>query len=165
MPGGIYVAYTGAAAEFAQLEVIANNIANSSTAGFRRDRTVFDTVLAAAMPYASVSDGTIDLSPGTPRLTGDPLHGSLDGEGFFVVEGEGGEPLYTRRGDFRLDASGRLVLPNGRLVLGAGGPITVSPGQPANLRGDGSIETGEGLESSVENSERVRLQVDLLYKF
>jgi flagellar basal body rod protein FlgG len=145
MPGGIYVAYTGAVAEFAQLEVIANNIANAGTAGFRRDRTVFDTVLAAAMPYASVSEGSIDRTPGTPRLTGNPLHGSLDGEGFFVVEGEGGEPFYTRRGDFRLDSGGRLVLPNGRRVLGQGGPITVTPGEPVYLRGDGSVETSQGL--------------------
>jgi flagellar basal body rod protein FlgG len=145
MAGGIYIAYTGAAAELAQLEIIANNIANASTAGFRRDRTAFDTVLAAAMPYASVAEGSIDLTPATPRLTGDPLHAALNGDGFFVVEGEGGEPLYTRRGDFRLNAGGQLVLPNGRPVLGEGGPLTVPPGQSARLRGDGGIETNDGL--------------------
>jgi flagellar basal body rod protein FlgG len=145
MPGGVYVAYTGAAAELAQLEVIANNIANADTAGFRRDRTVFDTVLAAAMPYAGVSEGSIDLTPGTPRLTGEPLHAALEEQGFFVVEGEGGEPLYTRRGDFRVDSQGRLVLPNGQAVLGEGGPIAIPAGQAASLRGDGAIETADGL--------------------
>jgi flagellar basal-body rod protein FlgF len=128
----------------AQLEVIANNIANASTSGYRRDRTHFDTVLAAAMPYASVVEGSIDLTPGTPRLTGEPLHAALDGEGFFVVEGEGGEPLYTRRGDFRLNAQGQLVLPNGRPVLGEGGPLAVPPGQAASLRTDGTLETNDG---------------------
>jgi flagellar basal body rod protein FlgG len=145
MAGGVYVAYTGAVAELAQLEVIANNIANADTAGFLRDRTIFDTVLAAAMPYAGVSEGSIDLSPGTPRLTGEPLHAALEEEGFFVVEGEGGEPLYTRRGDFRVDAQGRLVLPNGRPVLGEGGPIAIPAGQSANVTGDGAVETADGL--------------------
>ncbi len=144
MPGGIYVAYSGAAAQQAELEIIANNIANAATAGFRRDRTSFDTVLAAQLPYAGVSRGSIDFTPGTLQLTQNPLNVAIEGEGFFTVEGEGGEVLYTRRGDFRLNAAGELVLPNGRAVLGQGGPITVPVGLAVQIRADGQVETEEG---------------------
>jgi flagellar basal body rod protein FlgG len=145
MGDGIYVAYTGVEAELAELESIANNIANASTSGFRRDRTTFDTVLAAAMPFASIQSGAMDLTPGTPQLTGNPVHGALQGENaFFAVEGEGGEVLYTRRGDFRLDAQGRLVLPNGRPVLGEGGALSIPQGSSAQLRGDAVVETQAG---------------------
>ncbi len=145
MGDGIYVAYTGVEVELAQLESIANNIANASTAGFRRDRTTFDTILAAAMPFASIQSGAVDLTPGAQQITGNSLQAALQGENaFFAIEGEGGEVLYTRRGDFRLDAQGRLILPNGRVVLGEGGPLSVPPGSRAHLRGDAFLDTEAG---------------------
>ena len=145
MGDGLYVAFTGVKSELAELDSIANNIANANTAGFRRDRTTFDTVLAAAMPFASIQGGSIDLTPGTPQLTGNPLQAALEGDNvFFAVEGEGGEVLYTRRGDFRLDSQGQLIIPSGRPVLGDGGPLSIPPGSAANLRGDGSLETATG---------------------
>lgn len=144
MPDGVYIAYTGAAANQAHLETIANNVANASTAGFQRDQTVFDTVLAGTGAFARASSGQIDLSPGTHQLTKNPLNVAINGDGFFVVNAPDGGELYTKLGDFRLNSAGQLVLPNGLQVTGEGGSLSVSPGTPVELRGDGNVMTPDG---------------------
>jgi flagellar basal body rod protein FlgG len=142
---GPYIAYTGAAANLATLEVIANNVANADTTGFKRDRTLFDSVLGANMPFVRAESGAIDLRPGTARLTGIPLHAALQGDGFFVVRAtDGSGELLTRRGDFHLDGSGRLVLPNGEAVLGTSGDLAVPPGADIQIRSDGTVLTPDG---------------------
>ena len=142
MSSGIYVAYSGAVSTQADLEVIANNLANVSTAGFLRDRTVFDTVYGNTLGFARADGARVDLSPGTQQLTGDPLHAALDGDGFFAVVAPSGEELYTRRGDFHLD-NGRLVLPNGYAVQGQGGDLATNrPG--ARLDPDGRLFDVDG---------------------
>jgi len=144
MPTGIYIAYTGAISAQAQLDVIANNVANASTAGYRRDQALFDTVLGAAMPFAQAESGQIDLAPGTHQLTKNPLNAAIGGDGFFVVQDAEGNELFTRRGDFRLNAEGQLVLPNGLPVLGQSGALAIPPGSRAELRGDGTLATENG---------------------
>jgi flagellar basal body rod protein FlgG len=144
MSVGTYSAYTGVAARLAHLDAIANNIANASTTGYRRDRTRFDMVLAARMPFVRPSTGGIDPRPGTLQLTREPLHAALQGPGFFVVQDPSGRALFTRRGDFRLDGEGRLVLPNGMPVLGSGGEIAIPPGSRPRLLGDGTVLTESG---------------------
>ena len=144
MSNGIYLAYTGLAAAQADLEVVANNVANIGTTGFRRDHAVFDTVLAAAQPFARVLPGQIDLSPGTHQPTQNPLNAAIDGDGFFVVQDAQGNELFTRRGDFRINASGQLVLPNGLPVLGQSGALDVPPGSQASLLGDGTLTSESG---------------------
>ena len=144
MPSGIYIAYTGAVAAQSDVDIIANNVANVGTSGYRRDQGVFDTVLGAAMPYARIQPGQIDLSPGPHQPTNNSLHAAIDGDGFFVVQDAQGNELYTRRGDFRLNAAGQLVLPNGLPVLGQSGPLAVPPGSQAELRGDGTLTTQDG---------------------
>jgi flagellar basal-body rod protein FlgF len=139
MPSGIYTAYSGALSNQSHLEVIASNVANVSTAGFRRDLTQFDTVLGATVPFSRAAVGHVDLTRGTHRLTGDPLNVAIDGDGFFVVRDPKGNELYTRRGDFRLDANGRLVLPDGNPVMGAGGSLSVQPGSLAEFLPDGTL--------------------------
>jgi flagellar basal-body rod protein FlgF len=139
---GIYSAYSGAAANLSQVELVASNLANADTAGFRRDQLRFDTLLGPAVDYARALETRPDLSPGAQRLDGNPLHAAIDGPGFFAIEGAGGQTHYTRRGDFRLNAAGELVLPGGARVLGSGGALSVPPGAPAQLRADGSLLAG-----------------------
>jgi len=139
MSSGIYTAYSGAIASTEELEIIANNIANSGTTGYKRDHVRFDTVLGASMPFARAAEDRIDLATGPTRLTGNPLNAAVDGKGFFVIQGEGGQELYTRRGDFTLSGTGNLVLPNGQPVLGTGGPLALPPGARGELRGDGTL--------------------------
>lgn len=124
-----------------QYEVITGNIANASSAGYKRRLSVFSQALDAQMKTqaAGAAAGTsaaqagsiteqtaIDFGQGSMQQTGNPFDMGLDGEGFFVVETPQGE-LYTRHGQFALNAQGQLVDGSGRLVAGEGGPITVPP--------------------------------------
>ncbi len=139
MSAGLYTSLSGALANIDHVESIANNVANSDTTGFKRHQIRFDTVLGAALPFARTAETRVDTSPGTSRLSGNPLHASIDGRGFFVVEGENGQEVYTRRGDFRLTATGELTLPNGQPVLGTAGRITLPQDADVALGSDGSV--------------------------
>ncbi len=144
MSDGIYAAYTGAIASLEDLEVIANNVANVGTAGFRRHQTNFESVYGNQLSFVRASSSRIDLSPGSRQLTSNPLHAAIDGDGFFAVTRADGTELYTRRGDFRIDAGGQLVLPNGLVVQGEGGSLVVPEGARAELTRDGTLTTETG---------------------
>ncbi len=112
------------------LRVIGQNVANLQTVAYRREiavlRPSFDQVTdGTRMPAApSALTTAVDTRPGTLKSTGEPLNLALEGPGFFVVETADGEAL-TRRGDFHLDADGRLTTQSGLTVLGASGAIHV----------------------------------------
>jgi len=117
-----------------QLDAIAENLANSSTPGYRRmqvaNRT-FDQVLAESRNRTAGGDGSnryapvlVDFTPGATHPTGRSLDFAIRGDGFFEITRDG-QPYYTRKGDFYLDSEGRLTTADGLLVEGAGGPITV----------------------------------------
>lgn len=144
MSDGIYAAYAGAIASLEDLEVISNNVANASTTGFRRHQTTFESVYGNLLSFVRVSNSRIDLSPGSHQSTNNPLHAAIDGDGFFVVTGSNGTELYTRRGDFRIDVQGQLVLPNGLPVQGEGGALVVPEGSRAELTSDGTLVTDDG---------------------
>ena len=116
-----------------QFEQIANNLANVSTVGFKRQRTDFQTALRSEMASAdavptSEADmkQTVDFSQGNLIQTGRSLDLALVGSGFFVLETPAG-PQYTRNGTFQTNAAGQLVDSLGRLVAGQGGPIVLPP--------------------------------------
>lgn len=111
-------------------EVVANNLANADTHGFRAQRT-FARALGDAMP---VADSALDAQAGALNPTGNPLDFALGGDGYFVVSTPQGERL-TRAGSFHLAEDGRLVDPSGNAVLGDAGPIVVPPG---TLTADGA---------------------------
>lgn len=120
-------------------QAVANNLANVSTDGFKAER-VFARMLEDAVP---VADGATDFTPGTLRVTGEPLDLALEGEGFFVVDGPQGERL-SRGGSFRLDDEGRITDARGNLLLGEGGPILVTEGvveiaRSGEVRVDGEV--------------------------
>jgi flagellar basal-body rod protein FlgF len=121
-----------------QLDIVANNVANIDTSGFKADNAAFSAYL---MPGASdaqfsgkdrrvsfVEDRAswIDFSPGAIQHTGNPLDVAIDGKGYFAVQTPRGE-RYTRNGSFAINASGQLVTSDGDQVLGNGGPITLQP--------------------------------------
>ena len=121
-----------------QLDIVANNVANIDTSGFKADNAAFSAYL---MPGASdaqfsgkdrrvsfVEDRAswIDFSPGAIQHTGNPLDVTIDGKGYFAVQTPRGE-RYTRNGAFAINASGQLVTSDGDQVLGNGGPITLQP--------------------------------------
>lgn len=134
---GLYAAASGMMAQMARQDVYANNLANVNSVGFRRGQTVlgqFSTDLAAAAgSSASASGGAtalpaaLDLSQGTLSPTSRNLDLALSGDGFFVLQTPRGL-VYTRDGQFSLDARKRLVNAQGCPVLGDKGPITIPSG-------------------------------------
>lgn len=149
MDSGYYAACAGLAAQTQALELIANNLANLGTAGYRGQRAVFRSLLAGsgAVPSnplnAAVNDfgvlggSRIDLASGSLASTGNPLDMAVAGKGFFVVNSAAGV-LYTRNGGFRLTPDGKLVTGEGDSVLGEQGPITLPSGNVA-VSADGTI--------------------------
>lgn len=144
-----------------QLDVVANNIANINTTGYKSQSILFEEYL---MPVAEASDfqgqdktlsyvvdykSIYDQSQGAFTQTGNPLDIAISGEGFFVVETEDGE-AYTRNGAFHLDNSGQLVTADGKPVLGDGGPLQFSPEDGAiSIAEDGTVSTDLGEKGKI----------------
>jgi len=104
-------------------EVLANNLANAETAGFKGTRVFARLVQGALL----APEAATDFRQGTLTPTGQPLDLAIEGDGFFVVQTAAGERL-SRGGSLRLDEAGRLVDASGRALLGERGPIVVPPG-------------------------------------
>ena len=111
------------------VDIIANNLANVQTTGFKRD---FGQVLEEAVSETESNVevvSQVDLSPGVIVTTGRELDAAIDGPGFFVLETDNGI-RYTRNGSFSVSSDGELVLKDGLRVLGGGDvPIFVGQGQ------------------------------------
>jgi len=157
MSDGIYAALSGAIAQERALEVVANNVANASTDGFRGDRLAFQESLsrAAAGPnpsslrYVEVARSQIDTSDGPVRATGNPLDLAISGDAFFVVRTPSGDRL-TRDGSFALDPEGVLRTRGGFPVLPtepsdpAHPEIRVTdPSIPITAHPDGTLSQGD----------------------
>jgi flagellar basal-body rod protein FlgF len=135
-----------------EMGVVANNIANASTTGFRREGVVFSEFVAAmdqdpSLSMAHASGRHVDLSQATVSQTGGKFDFAIQGEGFFLIETPNGERL-TRAGSFTPSAEGELVTPDGYRLLDAGGaPIFVPPDAKAvALASDGTLSAnGEPL--------------------
>lgn len=139
-----------------QMDVIANNVANVNTNGFKADHSLFeeflntraheDNFIGSDRRVSYVQDrGTFrDASQGPMEQTNNPLDLAIDGEAYFAVQGPGGE-RYTRDGKFALNNIGQLVTSDGNLVLGASGPITFQPtDHDINVAPDGTVTVLEG---------------------
>jgi flagellar basal-body rod protein FlgF len=114
-----------------EFDIIAHNMANVSTAGFKRRCNSFTQVLAAqeaaqGQAEGEESPGLFDFSQGHLVQTDRTLDFGLHGQGFFVLETPEG-PVYTRHGVFHTNQNGQIVDTMGRLVAGAAGPIIVPP--------------------------------------
>jgi flagellar basal-body rod protein FlgF len=133
LDSGIYNAVRGCRTEGLRFDMIANNLANIGTAGFKKDMVYFDQALRMHV--------TTDLSQGNIRRTGNPLDVALEGEGFFKVQTPAGV-RYTANGRFQLNAEGLLVTSNGDPVLGSGGPISIQ-GKDITINDRGQIEVDE----------------------
>ncbi len=118
-----------------ELDIVANNIANIETTGFKADRAAFSEFLMPGARDGQFSGNDrrisfvqdraswIDLSPGALEHTGNPLDVAVDGKAYLVVQTPRGQ-RYTRNGALTINASGQLVTSEGYQVLGTGGPIT-----------------------------------------
>ena len=130
-------------------ERTANNLANASTVGFKRDRTfvaAFNERLdnEGAPQTDRVTTQWADMEMGTFESTGNPLDVALRSEGFFVVADENGAERYTRAGRMTPDADGVLRDPTGRIMMGENGPLTLPPaGGAVTISPNGDVRSGD----------------------
>ena len=157
MPYGMYISAEGAAVQAQRLEVIANNLANADTAGFKQDVPTFQARFAEAIQKGQAQSGdrsindigggvkvmniATDYSMGDMKRTGNDLDLAINGKGFFQIKGDDGKQYLSRAGDFAMDTQGRLVTQNGhRPVLDQqGGEIQLAPNVPWSISPDGFI--------------------------
>ena len=159
MDSGYYAACTALMAQSQSLDVIANNLSNSSTAGYRTEHSLFRSVLAHAtkFPMSSVNRATndygvlggtrLDLAQGSLERTGNDLDFGIEGSGFFVVQTANGR-FFTRNGSFH-EAHGQLVTADGNAVMGEGGIIPVASGQ-VSVSPDGTISVNGAVVGKVK---------------
>lgn len=159
MISGLYSAATAMDVTNRRHEIVAENLANLQTPGYRRrilSQSSFDAVM---QPLQGPKDGVdsskllgvttgetqYDFSQGHIQETKLKLDVALNGEGFFTVQSPDG-PLYTRSGAFHFDPEGTLVNVDGLPILGTGGPIRLPGDLPASeieIAKDGSIYAGD----------------------
>jgi len=139
-----------------QLDVVANNVANINTSGFKADRALFeeylrspaheDNFVRADRRVSFVQDRATfhDFSAGPSEQTKNPLDVAIDGGAFLVVQTAAGE-RYTRDGGLQINNQGQLVTAGGDPVMGASGPIVFQPtDKQINIAPDGSVTVVEG---------------------
>jgi flagellar basal-body rod protein FlgF len=155
-----YVTVAGKFVNEKRLDIISNNLANSSTAGFKAIRPVFNMVSEATESSGNntqlknalvgIYDTVIDFSDGAVVDSGSTFDMAIIGKGYFVVQGENGN-LYTRNGQFTVDQNGRLVTMNGDPVMGKGGEITIdADGGDVLIENDGSIYAGKDFVDTIK---------------
>jgi flagellar basal-body rod protein FlgF len=145
MNSGMYAALSGNLSAMRRLDVIANNLANASTPGYKGDQIQFESVLANVKnttdgPVFSSERFSTDFSAGSLQKSDNPLDVALDGEGFFAVNTPQGT-AYTRQGNFHRSADGKLVNADGYEVQGKnGGAISVA-GNRIDIGANGLVTT------------------------
>ena len=145
MDAAAYTTLTRQSGLMRQMQVVANNIANLSTSGFRREGVVFEEYVARLPDGPSLSMATgdgrvVDLTQAGVSATGGTYDFAIQGEGFFKVETPGGERL-TRAGSFTPSPNGELMTADGYRLLDQGGaPVFVPPdARNVSLAEDGSL--------------------------
>jgi flagellar basal-body rod protein FlgF len=137
------------------MDIVANNIANMNTNGFKGERVMFvehlvkspggQKLLGGKLSFVRDISTMLDFSEGPVERTGNPLDLAINGNGYFVVQTEDGE-RYTRNGRFKLDDGGQLVNQNGEPLLSSGNqPFFLGPEDTeVTISRDGTVATNNG---------------------
>ena len=146
-----------------QIDIVANNVANINTTGFKANKSLFEEYLntgarennfaAGDRRVSFVQDRASyhDLSQGPFEKTSNPLDVAIDGKGFIAIQTPAGE-RYTRDGSFQINPQGQLVTTGGNIVLGANGPITFQPTDlDIAISSDGTITVREGIATQFDS--------------
>jgi flagellar basal-body rod protein FlgF/flagellar basal-body rod protein FlgG len=155
MDSGFYSAFTALAARMQSLDLVANNLANANTVGYKGQEEFFRAFNAsftgrqltaenqAINDFGVVGGSRIDLSAGSVNSTGNDTDLAIDGTGFFSVQTKTGV-RYTRNGNFSLNAQRQLVDPQGNAVIGDQGPIVLPEGK-LTISSDGTISVNDAI--------------------
>lgn len=160
----IYTAYSGLSDSMISQQVIASNMANAQTIGFRAEMLNHQatTLKGPSIEARAMTQGEArgaNMKQGAVIETGNPLDIALSGRTMLALQGEDGEEVYTRRGDLSVDASGVMSNGDGRPVIGDAGPVTVPPGARITIAPDGSVlaATGENPDQPPQVVGRIKL--------
>ena len=159
MDSGYYAACSGLRTQTQALDVLANNLANTNTVGYRRQEPTFHSMLASTTgglgafnrvinDFNVLGGGGLDLTAGNLEQTGNPLDLALEGGGFFAIKTRAGT-LYTRNGNLQASAQNQLTTSEGDLVLSEQGtPITL-PGGTISISTDGTLSVDGAVAGKV----------------
>jgi flagellar basal-body rod protein FlgF len=152
-----------------QIDVIANNVANVNTNGFKADKSLFQEYLMPGaradnfvgkdrrLSYVLDRATWRDSGQGSVEPTTNPLDVALDGSGYLAVQTAAGE-RYTRNGSLQINSQGQLVTTDGNLVLGTSGPITFQPNDhDIIISGTGTVSVRQG--NTLVDSTRGQLRI------
>ena len=149
MSGGYYVALSGMRTQLGQLDRLSEDLANSQTAGFKAEKTSYETSnrpnFEDAMETAfdvRVGDRKLDTRPGNVTPTGRGLDIALQGDGYLVIKTPEGE-RYTRNGHLMKTIDGSLVTREGSVVMGQDGPIKIEGRGDIKIEEDGTVRVGK----------------------
>lgn len=174
MVKGLYTAYTGMINEQHRMDTLTNNLANSTTVGYKKEGSTsqsFDTVLAYKLKDASedpnvprrigynnpgvkIGENYTDWEQGSFKITDNTYDLALSGDGFFTIEftNKAGETstMYSRDGSFSLTTEGYLVTKDGNYVMGSNGKIKLDPLQESSIDSQGNIYQGDKLVDTIK---------------
>jgi flagellar basal-body rod protein FlgG len=149
MLNGLYSAASGMLAQQTRMDMLANDLANLNTTGYKQSRIGFRDLLynsEQGMPIgagAAVVDAGRNEAEGALQQTGDPLSLAIDGPGFFQVRRSDGSIALTRSGDFTTDASGDVVTSSGERLVP---PLHIPAGtdlDKVSVAPDGTVKAGQ----------------------
>jgi len=145
----IYLSMTGAKATLQRQDILAHNLANVSTAGFRAEMAAFRAVPvegsgASTRVYALESTPGYSDAPGPVQPTGRALDVAVSGKSWLAVQALDGTEAYTRGGALDISPEGELVTRSGLQVLGDGGPISVPANAQLDIGADGTVSARVG---------------------
>ncbi len=164
MERGLYIAASGMTTAMVRQDVIANNLANVSTVGFKGDRVINESFSDKLLYNVNGGNGSLqsmgefgygtrvagtvtDFSQGSFRNTQEKLDVAIGGDGFFRIRTDDGAIAYTRNGQFTRTPDGYLTTQEGQYVLGPGDPATPvyvgETGDPV-IRADGQVAASDG---------------------
>src|ERR1017187_7940226 len=177
MSGSFSIALSGLTADTDALDIVGNNLANLNTTGYKDTTASFYDLLAQTAGGGAIQIGggvsaTIGQSQftqGSIQLTGGAFDGAIQGNGFFVVRDTAGDTLYTRAGNFQLDANGTLVTATGQNVQGwmaTNGVLNTSGAVgniviPANALSTPSATTQFSMDMNLQSDGCARLKVHI----
>lgn len=149
MSGGYYIALSGMRTQMNQLDRLSEDLANSATAGFKAERTSYETAnrprFEDAMETAidvTLGERKLDTRPGNVTMTGRNLDVAVQGDGFLVIQTSQGE-RYTRNGHLLRTVDGTLITREGSVVMGEDGPIKIENKGEIGIDNDGTIRVGK----------------------